>query len=1009
MPDVQNSIPVPKKNLKTTKTKTQNGANKEKPKRQRKKLNKKENVQKTDEGLNNILKNPTNSLNKDNVMTDTEIESNNEVKLLKRRNRAQLGTQSKKEDICSVCEEPGDLISCTNGCCSFFHINCIKSEIPKNQTSYVCELCVANKLVCFICNETDSGDGLGEIKRCTVQNCGKSYHSTCLEIKMLKYENSSEVKSVCNKNQIRCPLHFCDTCAVKSVSKSKMQARPRYFKCVRCPTAYHIGDECIAAGSVILSGFNIICPIHFKPQKSLKYHHAVHVSWCFICSQGGKLICCSSCPAAFHAECMNMEREPEEDFYCRDCRRGIQPLYGDLVWIKLGTYRWWPGEVVHPFDIPDNIMRLRHDIGEFVTQFLGSRDYFWLNRCRVFLYQDGDATTGTTTKYCSKGISTIFKKALAEADQLFAEKTEMKMSLQLAKTAKNDKKPAPYKHIKVNRPVGRVQIYVADLKEIPRCSCKISDPRPCSSESECINHMLLYECHPDLCPSGQRCENQRFQKCLYPKSEIFKTSWGGWGLKTSELIKKGEFVSEYVGELVDEEECKKRIEKSHINDVSNYYMLTIDKDRIIDAGPKGNYSRFMNHSCDPNCETQKWTVNGDTRVGLFATKDIEIGTELTFNYNLDCLGNDKTTCKCGAKNCSGYIGERPKPQLQNGMKKEANKKKKRVKKMDPVQQHEDLCFRCRNTGILLVCCDFKNCFKAYCLDCLHVTKPPYGKWECPWHHCDWCGRKALYHCHFCPNSFCSSHIPNQLKPSVPNLFDCCLDHNVNTAEFELNEALELVKEKVAESPENTMLNNPITLDGIKQIQQPEDDVQLHQAVFKKRASAASKPNTPKHIQNKKKSTPKGKRKRSTKPKNKPQAPATPGDAGSEVNPSKDTPVTKRRKTTKQKDDLVMTKPPKRTPRRKAKEVQEPDNAEPMEGVLITSDAKQLPETPTPNPTNHVPTDAEENHHLVNDSKLINGLEPITRKEAELVTTALLLERPVLNSSDTVIKNDNMPT
>lgn len=49
------------------------------------------------------------------------------------------------------------------------------------------------------------------------------------------------------------------------------------------------------------------------------------------------------------------------------------------------------------------------------------------------------------------------------------------------------------------------------------------------------------------------------------------------------------------------------------------------QDRIIDAGPKGNYSRFMNHSCQPNCETQKWTVNGDTRVGLFAVCDIPAG------------------------------------------------------------------------------------------------------------------------------------------------------------------------------------------------------------------------------------------------------------------------------------------------------------------------------------------------------------------------------------------------
>ena len=50
--------------------------------------------------------------------------------------------------------------------------------------------------------------------------------------------------------------------------------------------------------------------------------------------------------------------------------------------------------------------------------------------------------------------------------------------------------------------------------------------------------------------------------------------------------------------------------------------------RVIDAGPKGNLSRFMNHSCDPNLETQKWNVNGDVRVGLFALSDIKEGRKL---------------------------------------------------------------------------------------------------------------------------------------------------------------------------------------------------------------------------------------------------------------------------------------------------------------------------------------------------------------------------------------------
>ncbi len=46
---------------------------------------------------------------------------------------------------------------------------------------------------------------------------------------------------------------------------------------------------------------------------------------------------------------------------------------------------------------------------------------------------------------------------------------------------------------------------------------------------------------------------------------------------------------------------------------------------MIDAGPKGNLSRFMNHSCSPNCETQKWTINGNVRIGLFTLCDVAAG------------------------------------------------------------------------------------------------------------------------------------------------------------------------------------------------------------------------------------------------------------------------------------------------------------------------------------------------------------------------------------------------
>jgi len=88
----------------------------------------------------------------------------------------------------------------------------------------------------------------------------------------------------------------------------------------------------------------------------------------------------------------------------------------------------------------------------------------------------------------------------------------------------------------------------------------------------------------------------------------------------------------------------------------------VEKDFTIDAGPKGNFARFMNRSCDPNCETQKWSVNSMYRVGLFAIKDIAAKTELTFNYHWDeLLGSEKEKCMWGSSKCAGEIGGKYKP------------------------------------------------------------------------------------------------------------------------------------------------------------------------------------------------------------------------------------------------------------------------------------------------------------------------------------------------------------
>uniref|UniRef100_A0A8C0B1L2 Histone-lysine N-methyltransferase, H3 lysine-36 specific n=1 Tax=Buteo japonicus TaxID=224669 RepID=A0A8C0B1L2_9AVES len=670
------------------------------------------------------------------------------------------GGAALKENVCQICEKPGELLLCEAQCCGAFHLQCLGlSEMPKGK--FICNECSTGVHTCFVCKSCGE-----DVKRCLLPLCGKYYHEACIQ----KYP-----PTVMQNKGFRCSLHICMTCHAANPANISA-SKGRLMRCVRCPVAYHSNDFCLAAGSVVLASNSIICPNHFTARRGCRNHEHVNVSWCFVCSEGGSLLCCESCPAAFHRECLNIEM-PEGSWYCNDCKAGKKPHYKEVVWVKVGRYRWWPAEICHPRTIPVNIQKMKHDIGEFPVLFFGSKDYLWTHQARVFPYMEGDVSSKDKM---GKGVDGIYKKALQEAAVRFEELKAQKELRQLQEDKKNDKKPPPYKHIKVNRPVGKVQIFTADLSEIPRCNCKPTDENPCGLDSECINRMLLYECHPLVCPAGERCQNQCFSKRQYPEVQIFRTLARGWGLQAKTDIRKGEFVNEYVGELIDEEECRARIRYAQEHDITNFYMLTLDKDRIIDAGPKGNYARFMNHCCQPNCETQKWCVNGDTRVGLFAIVNIKAGTELTFNYNLECLGNGKTVCKCGAPNCSGFLGVRPKSQPT--LTEEKSKKLKRRPQMkrrsqaEVMKEREDECFSCGDGG-QLVSCKKPGCPKVYHADCLNLTKRPAGKWECPWHQCDMCGKEAASFCEMCPRSFCKQHREGMLFISKLDGRLCCTEHD----------------------------------------------------------------------------------------------------------------------------------------------------------------------------------------------------------------------------------------
>ncbi|KAM9391449.1 histone-lysine N-methyltransferase NSD3 [Pholidichthys leucotaenia] len=721
----------------------------------------------------------------------------------------QDSSTGKGDTVCQVCEVYGEgLVVCEGDCNRQFHSECLRLSSPP-EGRFTCVECRTGKHPCFSCKAVGR-----EVMRCSVPGCGCYYHEDC--VRKLPGTTSSLGGGFC------CPQHSCSTCCLER--DLQRASKGRLIRCIRCPLAYHIGDSCVAAGSVILTHHIMICSNHSSTKRNGLLSSPINVGWCFLCARGllvqdltdtilssyafkshylltesnraelklpmipspssatkknvgkgGKLLCCDSCPASFHPECLEMEM-PEGSWSCSDCRAGKKPHYKQIVWVKLGNYRWWPAEICNPRLVPSNIQSLRHDIGDFPVFFFGSHDYYWINQGRVFPYVENDKNFVTG----QININKTFKKALEEAARRFQELKAQRESREALEQERNSRKPPPYKFIKSNKPVGKVQLHVADLSEIPRCNCKPTEEHPCSLDSQCLNRMLQYECHPQVCPAGDSCENQCFSKRLYAETEVIKTDGRGWGLRTNQPLRKGDFVTEYVGEVIDSEECQQRIKHAQENHVTNFYMLTLTKDRVIDAGPKGNSSRFMNHSCSPNCETQKWTVNGDVRIGLFALCDVEAGTELTFNYNMHYVGNRRMSCHCGSENCSGFLGVQPSSAVV--MEKEEKgknaklKQKKRRLKPEGKHTHDYFCFCCGEGGELVMC-DRKDCPKAYHLLCLNLTKPPYGRWECPWHDCSFCGTLATSFCDFCPRSFCRNHEAGALTTSSLDDRPCCSNHN----------------------------------------------------------------------------------------------------------------------------------------------------------------------------------------------------------------------------------------
>ena len=137
------------------------------------------------------------------------------------------------------------------------------------------------------------------------------------------------------------------------------------------------------------------------------------------------------------------------------------------------------------------------------------------------------------------------------------------------------------------------------------------------------------------------------------KLQVRSSPIHGKGVFARVALKKGELVLEYLGTIIDWPEALRRHPHDPSQPNHTFYFALEDEDGVIDGNDGGNRARWINHSCNPNCESQ----TKGRRVWVRALRDIAAGEELNYDYSL-VLDEPLTPqlkkdyeCRCGSKNC----------------------------------------------------------------------------------------------------------------------------------------------------------------------------------------------------------------------------------------------------------------------------------------------------------------------------------------------------------------------
>jgi len=560
--------------------------------------------------------------------------------------------------ICTECCEAecitqpeSPLIICEGVCARPFHYPCAGlASLPPSNEKWVCRDCLDRRHECFVCQKY--GNDEEEVYMCAVKSCGLFYHEACLNAYDVDVElsydtvsipvssdvsieqdrlvggdssrdpidpNKTYEEKVVSRPKFRCPAHHCWTCSggippdslqpsesdldlnatlvfkkkkKKGISNSFQQKKEMLFRCLYCPNSYHL--SCIPP----ISRFHelaLICHEHAYTRK-LPY---LDVS------------------SSFQAKIEADDEELKKKLHRND---------------KKVTTRSKPqappkfNGTVNPF-----LQGMRGDhlplFHKEITQVLSTSE-------------NGQGKMNNLQSFC------------------------------LPCDVQNEvhSKPPAYTHIHTNRyiPNNRPKRHPPSAA----CQCMFGkDDSANACDEHCLNRMVGTECIGDRdsklgekdpywnCNCGPDCGNRMLGRRDFAKCKPKHEQGRGWGLSIVNGIKKGGLVQEYVGEIIDAKTKKERLDvwaREHPND-PNFYIMHLESGWYIDARVKGSLSRFINHSCEPNCKLAPLNVAGHTRVSIVSTRNIAPGEFLSYDYQFDTKDSDKFVCRCGSSQCRGTM------------------------------------------------------------------------------------------------------------------------------------------------------------------------------------------------------------------------------------------------------------------------------------------------------------------------------------------------------------------